>query len=104
MDGSPGAGRSVCQPASKTDPPSASIPDPAGIGEMSPRLPLKALLRRSAIAASGSRPHADYPQKWVIIARRLTTTAVGALLGISDPTCMDIWRDRDTKPSALVEM
>jgi hypothetical protein len=50
---------SVCQSASRTDPPSAANTDPPKVGEMSLRLPLRALQRRSAIAASGSISDAD---------------------------------------------
>jgi hypothetical protein len=53
-----GAGQQ-CQSASRTDPPSAANTDPPKVGEMSLRSPLRALQRRSAIAASGSTSDAD---------------------------------------------
>ena len=62
----------VCQSASGIDPPSASNTDPPWIGDISSRLPPRALQRPSVVAAGGSVFGASYPRKWVIIARQLT--------------------------------
>ena len=62
----------VCQSASGSDPLSASKTDPPRVEGISSRLTLRALQRRSAIAAGGSSADADFTRMWVNSPRRPT--------------------------------
>lgn len=61
-----------CQSVLRTDPPSATNTDPPRLGEISSRLRLEALQRRSTIAVGGSSVDADFARMWVNSARRPT--------------------------------